>query len=866
MIGQTISHYKIIEKLGEGGMGIVYKAHDINLDRTVALKFLPHHLTSTANEQSRFLQEAKAAAALNHPNICTIHGIEEAEGKTFIIMEYIDGKTLREKIGDGKLQIADSVGYAIQIGDALAEAHSKGIVHRDIKSENIMLNPKNQIKVMDFGLAKLKGSLKITKSSSTIGTLAYMAPEQIQGGEVDARSDVFSFGVVLYEMLTGHLPFRGEHEAAVMYSIVNEEPVPIQKYLPDVSSEMQHILNRALEKDPEERYQTIHDMVIDLRRLKKETGRVVRPSEGLKEQTTIPMESKKKPSKRLLAIIAIGLTAIVTMAILLILPSNSLQINPKLNSYTLNLPFRSINGAQMSLDGKWVVFPATDELGNYDVYLMNLSDKQYRRITFDSAFKIQNAVISPDVSTILYTRWNLSKSEIVSVSTSSGEKRIIIEDTVMIFKFFPDGKRIQYMKWSRWRGNYQSIECWVAQADGSGRQFQFADSLNTFGFFSYYYSFDFSPDGKKVVWTKNFPGYTELMVHDLEKGTNLQLTHDKKHADDARWTSTGHIIYTSNRGGNSNLWVIPGEGGEPMQLTRGGGADHVLGIRQDDKRILYCEEQEYVAQINIGNLADGSVRQLTIEEWQRTSPRISPSKKKIVFAQQEIDLANWVYNIYIMDTEGKNIRRITSDNSTKYSPSWSPDEKWITYRSFLTSETSDSSRVYLIQADGSGKPRLIGYGLFPWWFNEKEFVFLRNRVTYKGSIDKEGTERFSDDSLFVIPILKEKYVLIRDYHAARSGWWITSMSSYKSSGTKEAKLLINNVVDWWLSNRDFYYTVFSNKKYELRRISLPGGKEVPVKHKFPTMAEFSISDDGRDIVFIERYTKTKFIIIDNPFK
>jgi serine/threonine-protein kinase len=278
MVGHTISHYKILEKLGEGGMGVVYRAEDTKLKRTVALKFLPHGLHANEAERARFLQEAQAASALNHTNICTIYDIGEEGGQQFIVMEYIDGKTLREIIQSAIPNHQSAISYAIQIGEALQEAHGKGIVHRDIKTDNIMVNAKNQIKVMDFGLAKLKGSLKLTKTSSTVGTLAYMAPEQIEGGEVDARSDIFSFGVVLYEMLTGHMPFRGEHEAAMVYSIVNEEPMPIQNELPDISSELVHILNRALEKDPEDRYQFVHEMVIDLRRLRKSTTRVSRVS------------------------------------------------------------------------------------------------------------------------------------------------------------------------------------------------------------------------------------------------------------------------------------------------------------------------------------------------------------------------------------------------------------------------------------------------------------------------------------------------------------------------------------------------------------------------------------------------------------
>ena len=289
MIGQTISHYKILEKLGEGGMGIVYKAHDTKLDRTVALKFLPQHLVSQEAEQARFLQEARAASALNHPNVCTIYDIKDEDGQQFIVMEFVEGSTIRQKLPVAKLQ--DALTYSVQIGDALHEAHAKGIVHRDIKCENIMLNSKNQIKVMDFGLAKLKGSLKLTKASSTVGTLGYMAPEQLQGGDVDARSDIFSFGVVIFEMLTGHMPFRGDHEAAMMYSIVNEDPEPLQKSRPELSAELDRIVRRALEKDPEDRYQHIDDMVSELRRLQKQSTRVSRPS-------TVPISDSPSGGRR----------------------------------------------------------------------------------------------------------------------------------------------------------------------------------------------------------------------------------------------------------------------------------------------------------------------------------------------------------------------------------------------------------------------------------------------------------------------------------------------------------------------------------------------------------------------------------------
>src|SRR3972149_6187568 len=259
MIGREIGHYKILDKLGEGGMGVVYKALDTKLDRPVALKFLPPHLSSSPEEKERFLHEAKAASALSHPNITVIHEINESEGQVYIAMEYVEGKTLKKLAESKELSLRKALDLAIQACDGLAAAHKKEIIHRDIKSENLMLTKEGQVKIMDFGLAKVKGATKLTKAGSTLGTTAYMSPEQASGEEIDQRSDIFSFGVVLYELLAGHLPFKGEHQAAVIYSILNEEPQPLARYNNQVSPKLEEIVSKALAKDKEERYQHIDD-------------------------------------------------------------------------------------------------------------------------------------------------------------------------------------------------------------------------------------------------------------------------------------------------------------------------------------------------------------------------------------------------------------------------------------------------------------------------------------------------------------------------------------------------------------------------------------------------------------------------------
>ena len=269
MIGKTISHYKILAKLGEGGMGVVYKAEDTKLKRIVALKFLSA-IALGGEEKSRFLREAQAAAALNHPNICTIYEVDEADGQMFIAMEFIEGQSLREKIEVGPLKIEEAIKLATQIADGLQAAHEKGITHRDIKSANIMITEKNQVKIMDFGLAKLaRGGTMLTKEGMTLGTAAYMSPEQARGEVVDHRTDIWSLGVVLYEMISGRLPFRGEYEQAMMYSILNEDPQPLTALRTGLPMELERIANKTLAKKAEERYQHMDEMLVDLRALEK---------------------------------------------------------------------------------------------------------------------------------------------------------------------------------------------------------------------------------------------------------------------------------------------------------------------------------------------------------------------------------------------------------------------------------------------------------------------------------------------------------------------------------------------------------------------------------------------------------------------
>ncbi|MEW5875530.1 MAG: protein kinase [Candidatus Zixiibacteriota bacterium] len=324
MIGQTISHYNITAKIGEGGMGEVYLATDTNLDRPVALKFLPESLRNEPEPRERLLREAKAASKLNHKNILTIHAVESSDGHDFIVMEYIEGRSLKEILDSREdLPIPELLRIGLQICDGLATAHEQGVVHRDIKPANILVTPKGQVKITDFGLATWKGATQLTKEGSTVGTAAYMSPEQVQGKPVDARCDIFSTGVVLYELITRRQPFQGGHDAAIAYSILNDLPEPMARYKSGLHSGLQEIIDRALDKDPSTRYQSATGMLADLKRVRRDTE----GSNPSAISRTMPVQARRSLSKPILA--GSGILAItLVLLVLFVLKPFRVEVTP----------------------------------------------------------------------------------------------------------------------------------------------------------------------------------------------------------------------------------------------------------------------------------------------------------------------------------------------------------------------------------------------------------------------------------------------------------------------------------------------------------------------------------------------------------
>jgi serine/threonine protein kinase len=399
--GATLLHYRLVEKIGEGGMGVVWKALDTKLQRHVALKILPPEVTDSEQRRLRFQREAQASAALNHPNVAVIHGVEEDRGVRFLAMEFVQGVNLRRHVATGDREAASLLRVALQIAEALAHAHAHGIVHRDLKPDNVMITPEGQVKVLDFGLAKvldtrpvLEGddggdaetrtaldtiSRELTREGKIYGTVSYMSPEQARGREVDARSDLFAFGIVLYEMLTGKLPFRGDDAMDTLSAILRAHPETLAGNRADAPAELQRILDKCLEKNPRDRYQDTRDLVVDLRRLRRETD----SQQVQRAETTSGVQvvaAKPRSRLRWIVLAAVVFVVVAAAALVELIPWGGAEGSGPSQPIQLTFKPRAspVNALAVSPDGKYVAF--ADHEG---IYIRLLSGAEDQRLPID---------------------------------------------------------------------------------------------------------------------------------------------------------------------------------------------------------------------------------------------------------------------------------------------------------------------------------------------------------------------------------------------------------------------------------------------------------------------------------------------------
>ena len=873
MIGQTLGHYRIEAKLGEGGMGTVWKARDTRLNRLVAIKVLPAGKLANADRKRRFIQEAQAASALNHPNIVTIHDTATEDGIDFMVMEYVPGVTLDRHIPRHGMRLGELIEVSIQIADALVKAHAAGIIHRDLKPGNIMVTEEGRVKLLDFGLAKLTEPAaglsdhdttltleRVTEDGAIVGTIAYMSPEQAEAKPVDARSDIFSFGTVLYEMATGSRAFHGDSKLSTLSAILRDNPKQPSELVPDIPRDLEKIIARCLRKNPAMRFQAMPDLKVALAELKEET------ESGALGQ---PAGMRHGPRSKLVLGSAAATVAIAAAAGWFWVQSASTP--PALPEV---VPLTAYPGSEqdpsLSPDGNQVAFSWNgDKQDNYDIYVKLVDGGSLLRLTTDPSLD-SSPRWSPDGRQIAFLR----NGAVFLISPLGGVERKVIQARVTSLNWMPDSQSLLVST----RGSPTESPSIFLASIGTGEMRRVTTCPP--GAMAADFDAVASPDGQTIVFVRQVHTQ-DLYAARLDGSDIRQMTHDGQPVSGSTWINNRQIIFSSNRSGHPALWRLTiGPNAQPQPIAGIAGDAYypvVVHSAASQSRLAY---QRTVWDLNIWRMEvtvadDGTptvskpAAPLIASTRDDLSPKFSPDGKRIVFASDRSGFSE----IWAAAADGANPEQLTALRSTRCgSPRWSPDGRRIAFDSLV----SGNNDIWVIGAEGGAPKKLTtepSNDARPSWSQDGRWIYFRS--------DRSGTQQIWKIPAFEPYKPAEQVTKNGGFEAVESAdgkllYFIKVREGLWSMpvGGGEERSVYHAVPAgmWGLAEKGVFFVGISNddKPAPLEFFSF-------VKHKAfqfattgkpatTTGADFAVTPDGRSIAWVQLDRLESDLMLVNNFR